>query len=181
METLPTFRYHPDPLRSGSVVASPNMCRCCNRARGYVYTGPTYAEADNLDDHICPWCIADGSAAKRFEAVFVDEEVFEDDLPAEVIAEVTERTPSYSGWQQEEWPTCCDDAAAFITPVGYKELHRDFAELEDLVIEFVETELDLEGSDADKFLKKLNLDVGPTAYIFRCLHCQDYLIHVDFE
>ena len=124
MEPLPTFRYHPDPIASGSIEESEVECLCCGRARGYIYTGPTYAEED-LDESLCPWCIADGSAAEKFEAQFVDEENFDDDIPDKVVEEVTERTPSYSGWQQEVWPTCCDDATAFITPVGFAEIRRD--------------------------------------------------------
>jgi len=38
---LPTFRYHPDPLASGSIAASDAACACCNQHRGFIYTGPT--------------------------------------------------------------------------------------------------------------------------------------------
>ncbi|WP_084910671.1 CbrC family protein [Burkholderia ubonensis] len=41
--TLPTFRYHPDPLGTGSVVESDARCVCCGVARGYRYAGPVYA------------------------------------------------------------------------------------------------------------------------------------------
>jgi uncharacterized protein CbrC (UPF0167 family) len=62
---LPTFKYHPDPIRSGSIIASENICRCCTRARGYIYAGPTYSEKDDLDAAICPWRIGDGSAHEK--------------------------------------------------------------------------------------------------------------------
>jgi len=58
---LPVFRYHPDPIASGSVVASAAECVCCGEARGFIYTGPAYCEAE-LEEALCPWCIADGSA-----------------------------------------------------------------------------------------------------------------------
>jgi hypothetical protein len=60
-EPLPDFPYHPDPLATGSIEESPADCVSCGRARGFVYTGSVYAveEAEPL----CPWCIADGSAA----------------------------------------------------------------------------------------------------------------------
>ena len=70
-DRLPTFRYHPEPLTSGSIVSSDLTCQCCGRARGYIYTGPVYAE-EELNEALCPWCIADGSAAGRFQANFVD-------------------------------------------------------------------------------------------------------------
>ena len=41
-------------------------------ARGYAYTAGFYAEEDV--DAICPWCIADGSAAARFDGSFTDED-----------------------------------------------------------------------------------------------------------
>jgi uncharacterized protein CbrC (UPF0167 family) len=69
MPTLPVFRYHPDPVASGSVHESREVCACCGVARGYVYAGPVYA-VDELDDKICPWCIADGKAHKKFDATF---------------------------------------------------------------------------------------------------------------
>src|ERR1017187_5056048 len=126
--TLPKFKYHPEPIDTGSVVKSEGECVCCKKSRGYIYTGPVYAE-DELDDCICPWCIADGSAHERLDAEFHDAEgipggKFFDapDVESSVIEEVCFRTPGFSGWQQEEWFTCCDDAAAFLGAIGYKEL-----------------------------------------------------------
>ena len=104
-DPLPTFRYHPDPLATGSVVASNATCRCCGQAPGLMYAGPVYANED-LDDELCPWCIADGSAAARFGAEFVDSAGVGgygdwDRVPPAVVVEVSQRTPSFSGWQQE--------------------------------------------------------------------------------
>src|SRR5262245_24485003 len=106
--SLPSFRYHPDPLGSGSIIASDHACLCCGRARGYVYRGPVYAETA-LDDRLCPWCIADGSAHRRFDAVFTDAEGIADGAPASAIKEVEQRTPGYAAWQSEQWPVCCGD------------------------------------------------------------------------
>jgi uncharacterized protein CbrC (UPF0167 family) len=89
---LPTFRYHRDPLTSGSVAASVKKCKCCKQARGFIYTGPVYAESD-LDEALCPWCIADGSAAEKFVATFVDSEAFPKDAPEAAVKEIIERTP----------------------------------------------------------------------------------------
>ncbi|MCF3998784.1 CbrC family protein, partial [Pseudomonas aeruginosa] len=40
---LPHFRYHPEPLASGSIETSAATCQCCGKARGYVYTGSPYS------------------------------------------------------------------------------------------------------------------------------------------
>src|SRR5262245_65284907 len=71
-EGLPVFRYHPDPLKTGSIVASDATCRACNRSRGYVYAGPVYSKERGLENSLCPWCIADGTAHDRFTAEFTD-------------------------------------------------------------------------------------------------------------
>jgi uncharacterized protein CbrC (UPF0167 family) len=127
--TLPTFRYHPDPLASGSVVVSDKKCRCCGKARGYIYTGPVYAEGE-LEDMICPWCIADGSANKKFDATFFDAEAVDDEVPDAAMDEICERTPGYIAWQQGHWPACCGDAVQFIGPAGNAEVelgaHREW-------------------------------------------------------
>ena len=125
---IPEFRYHPDPLKTGSVAASDAACRCCEQARGYIYCGPVYAEEElEKRGEICPWCIADGSAAARFDTVFVDPEGIGDcgrweAVSPTVAAEVSERTPGFSGWQQERWWTHCGDAAEFLGPAGRAEL-----------------------------------------------------------
>ncbi|WP_326647355.1 CbrC family protein [Streptomyces sp. NBC_01750] len=46
--SLPFFRYHPDPLASGSIRASTEVCACCNRSTGWIYTATFYtAQATN--------------------------------------------------------------------------------------------------------------------------------------
>src|SRR4051812_46822794 len=130
-ETLPTFVYHPDPLATGSVVPSSDACECCGRARGYEYTGPSYATIELAA--ICPWCIADGSVHAKFGAEFTDRESIgnwraQGPVPAEVVDIIATRTPGFSGWQQERWWVCCNDGAAFLGSAGQKELQAHGAE-----------------------------------------------------
>src|SRR5437764_13484906 len=112
-QQLPDFPYHPDPLATGFVEASEATCPSCDRARGFIYTGPVYA-ADELSESICPWCIADGSATARFEAMFTDDQPVPEDVPADVVELVTTRTPGFRGWQQEHWLDHCADRAAVL-------------------------------------------------------------------
>src|SRR5215475_2947697 len=70
-DRLPQFRYHPDPVSTGSVVAEPVECVCCGERRSHVYAGPVYA-VDELVRELCPWCIASGRAATMFDAQFTD-------------------------------------------------------------------------------------------------------------
>jgi uncharacterized protein CbrC (UPF0167 family) len=168
---LPVFRYHPDPLATGAVQASATVCACCGLARGYVYAGPIYGPMD-YDDRLCPWCLADGSAHVRlgvefFDPVGVGGYGAWQAVPESVVAEITQRTPSFSGWQQEQWFTHCGDAAAYLGRVGQAELmaHGPAAGAA------LRHSDDLEGHDWLTFLEALDKDGSPTGYLFRCLRC----------
>lgn len=68
---LPRFRYHPNPIATGAVVPTEEVCECCGKARGYKYNSVVYAEKEV--ECVCPWCIADGSAAQKLDGMFLDE------------------------------------------------------------------------------------------------------------
>ncbi|MGH3347144.1 MAG: CbrC family protein [Nocardioides sp.] len=110
-ELLPSFRYHPEPLRTGSLVMSTAACEQCGQARGYAYAGPTYSVAEV--ETVCPWCIADGSAARYFDAEFTTVDGAPAGISDDVVDEILHRTPGFAGWQQETWLFHCADAAEF--------------------------------------------------------------------
>jgi uncharacterized protein len=168
-EPLPAFKYHPDPVATGSIKADADApCLSCNRIRGYIYEGPAYSEKYHYLTHsLCPWCIADGSAAKKFGAEFADAGTL-DDVDDSVMEEIAYRTPGFEAWQDAQWLTCCDDAAAYLGAAGAAELKGKFA----AAIPAVEQDWDGDWRDLSK-------DGQPTAYIFRCLHCKQYLAYVD--
>ncbi|MEO6003500.1 MAG: CbrC family protein [Opitutus sp.] len=168
---LPIFKYHPDPIATKCVEASTTQCLCCEQARGFIYTGPVFAE-EELNESICPWCIADGSAHEKFEAEFTDfAGVGSDDdrmpLPDRIIEEVSWRTPGFSGWQQEKWLACCGDASAFLGRAGADELTSKWPE----AIPALMKEAGLTAKQWERYFKRLDAEESPTAYVFRCLHC----------
>lgn len=168
---LPEFRYHPDPLATGAIKSSDARCVACGQARGYIYVGPVYAERD-LDEQLCPWCIAGGRAHEQCGAEFVDADGIGgygtwEAVPSTVVHELVERTPCFSGWQQERWFTCCGDAAAFIGRTGKAELQATGQG----ALEGIRLEAGYEGRDWEEYLDALDADGSPTAYLFRCLHC----------
>lgn len=176
---LPVFRYHPDPILSGSVRAGPEKCRCCGQARGAIYTGPVYAEED-LEEALCPWCIDDGSAHRKFEAEFTDVESLPDSISAETIELVTQRTPGFSAWQGIDWPVCCDDLMAFREPVGIEQIRtRAYYTLEGQLMHVIVHEMGISGGAATRLLQSLHRDRGPTAYAFKCLKCDTLLARID--
>jgi uncharacterized protein len=169
--SLPVFRYHPDPIASGSIIASDVKCLGCNEHRGFAYTGAVYSVHD-LDDALCPWCIFDGTAHNFFEAEFVDPKAVGDygrwdAVPHSVIEEVCFRTPSFNGWQEERWYTHCGDAAEFVGPVGVAELRSLNSELYRSIAE----ESGFSGDELAQYMESLDKDAGPTAYAFRCRIC----------
>ena len=170
MEPLPTFRYHPDPIATGSVIESPVTCRACQRARGYIYNGPVYSK-EALHASLCPWCVADGTAHERFRVEFTDADGIGGglwpDAPEAVIDEVAHRTPGFDGWQQERWAVCCNDAAAFIGVAGQEEIVTRFP---DAIADLRRESEELDG-DWESWFASLDAAGSPTAYLFRCLHC----------
>jgi uncharacterized protein len=176
---LPVFRYHPDPIASGSICISDARCACCGETRGFVYSGPAYCEAD-LEEALCPWCIADGSAHAKFDASFADPAGFADNMPRETVEEIAYRTPGFSSWQQERWLTCCADAGAFWEPIGYTELRERYPRLEGSLMMHIVHELGISGAAATRFLHALHRDNGPTAYVFGCRHCDAQMVYIDY-
>ncbi len=180
--SLPKFKYHPEPLKTGLIEKSENECECCEKERGYIYTGPVYAE-EELVDAVCPWCISDGSAHEKFNASFTDEcgiggGGLWDEVPESVIEEVAQRTPGFSGWQQEQWWTHCGDAAAFVGRVGRDELQKLGPDAIEAIRDATALE---EGPEWDQFLAALNADGSPSAYLFQCLHCAKYGGYTDCD
>lgn len=176
---LPVFRYHPDPIASGSIVVSDKACACCGKARGFVYTASVYCEAELDDEALCPWCIADGSAHEKFDASFTDFSGLPDNLPPDIAEEIAFRTPGFSTWQSERWLGCCGDAAAFLEPVGTEELRARHPKLDGVLMGFIVYDLQISGRAAVNLLENLHRDRGPTAYVFSCRHCDNQPAYID--
>jgi uncharacterized protein len=176
-EPLPSFRFHPEPLATGSVEASDVTCLSCGLARGYAYVGPAYA-VEELVGELCPWCVADGSAARQFDAQFTDVGWgVPPDLADEEIDELAHRTPGFSGWQQEHWLFHCGSGAAFLGRVGYHDLEAVPDALDMLLHEH-----DAYGwtaEEATTYVRNLDANGDATAYLFRCLACGTQLAYSD--
>lgn len=164
---LPAFRYHPDPVRTGSLSESPDECEQCGRARGVVYSGPIYT-ADEIET-LCPWCIADGSAARDLDAQFTTVDGAPPDVPESVLDEVLHRTPGFAGWQQERWLFHCADAAEYLGRVGHPEIADRPSVLSSLAADGWPPE----------HLQYMRSDGDLTGYLFRCRHCGTELAYAD--
>lgn len=169
---LPQFKYNPNIylLNDGYLNQEKiNTCKCCGR-QTKAWTEWMYSREDI--DCICVNCIADGTAAHKFDGDFVDcaEHVSDPSKKDELM----HRTPGYSSWQGEHWLVCCDDYCAFLGQVGCAEL--DELKISDSVIQEC---AELVGFDIDrKDIQKTGSLIG---YLFQCLHCGQYRLWVDCD
>jgi hypothetical protein len=104
---LPVFRYHADPVETGSIEHKETKCPVCKQKREYVDVGPFFAIEDV--EGICPWCIANGSAAKKYDGEFQDSASIESPVEDKFMDELVHRTPGYMAWQQEQWLIHCEE------------------------------------------------------------------------
>jgi hypothetical protein len=115
---LPKFPYHRDPFASGSLIESPLPCECCGQARGVIYSGNIYTSKQV--ESVCPWCIADGSVAEKFNAQFFDADFCDDDLnylelPPEQHLAVFGKTIGFATFNPIGWWVHCGEPAEYIT------------------------------------------------------------------
>ncbi len=175
MEQLPQFRYHPDPLRTGMIRQSEQQCAVCEQSRGYIYTGSVYSI--KAIEHVCPWCIASGEAARKFNATFAEGFYSpHDKIPAAIINEVMERTPGYESWQGDVWLSHCDDACEFHGDADREDLKRIDPE-ERARLEY-ENPWMAEGWN--EIVQSYQPGGQPAFYKFICKHCGVVLFHTDY-
>ena len=174
---FPKFRYHPDPIGTGAFKKAdkPQICECCGQKTGYVYESPFYSTEDV--ECLCPWCIADGSAAKKFDGEFQDAYSCEEIDDVSKLDELIHRTPGYCGWQQEVWLAHCNDYCAFVGYVGMAELEKMGLsdKLEDI---YRKDEAMFDIGDIRECMTNGGSMQG---YLFRCLHCGKYQLYADCD
>ena len=171
LKKLPFFKYHPNPFETETFerVEKPLICECCEKPTNVVYSR-MYAVKDI--NCLCPVCISNGSAAKKFDGQFIQDADLIDDI--EKTKELFERTPGYYSWQGEYWLSCCNDYCEYLGNVGTSELEE--MGIADEV--FTEYEKRGEYSEVRDYLTSDGSVVG---YLFRCLHCKKYHLYVDAD
>ena len=170
---IPYFRFHPDPLSTGVIEERSTRCPVCDLERPLVYVGPFYS-VEELEG-ICPWCIADGTAAARHDGTFQDDFGLSD-IDAASLDELIHRTPGYSSWQQEVWRTHCGQPCAYLGRTGTRRIRELGVELEaDLIEEGIADELDSLYEEAPTGPNLMDVEL----HLFRCLHCGRHRLAVN--
>ena len=174
---LPKFRYHPDPIGTEAFKKAnePQVCECCGKETEYYYRDPFFS----IDDVkcLCPWCIADGSAANKFDGAFQDEYSCDEIDDDSKLDELIHRTPGYCGWQQEYWLAHCGDYCAFVGYVGMKEL-EDIGIADKLESIYRK---DAAMFDIQDIRECMTNNGSMQGYLFKCLHCGKYQLYADCD
>ena len=162
---LPTFRFHPDPLETGAIVRQAGHCVCCNQDVESIYIGPTISIHD-LEEKLCPWCIADGQANEKFDVEFSDRQPLEDaGVPPEIIEEIACRTPGFICWQQPAWEVHEGRPCAFVGDASSKALAEMTPEERHAFMESARLDRDA----FDELMGIYRPNSNPGIYHFRCL------------
>lgn len=180
---LPQFKYSPNAYQLDLFEEVEGVCSICNEQRNIRYTGSFYSVDD--PDYICPWCIKNGKAADQYKGEFNDyagiEGVSPDPsenntsvLSEELLLEISQRTPSYTSWQQEVWLTHCNEPCAFL---GYADSERIQPILEDLK-EDIEVNI---GYPPEFILEHLTTSGSLVGYLFQCVKCGQHRLHADCD
>lgn len=175
--SFPTFTYFADPIGSRVCETSDSRCSCCDQLRGWEYLG-SMDLPNNLDppDSVCPWCIADGTAADRFGICFHDESCLIDkSLPSTVVEEIVFRTPAYSSWQEPRWLCHCQDACIYCGDLSIEEAASpDWTAICALLNEPFHRAL-----VAWERIARNYRVAAPSVFKFVCRHCKKVFYQVD--
>jgi len=171
LKQFPIFKYHTDPVKTGVIVNNETVCPVCNGNTSYTYQGPFYS-VDEVED-ICPWCISDGSAARKFNGEFQDSASVDEGYTEEQLDELVHRTPGYCGWQQEYWLRHCHDFCAFIGYVGWNEIEHIVDELSDDILN--------QGYAIEEMKTNLRINGSVQGYLFKCISCGVHKLYIDCD
>jgi uncharacterized protein CbrC (UPF0167 family) len=176
-ELPPEFFYYPDAVADGRIERSGDPCTACGRRRGWISTALLYTASTPDDPVFCPWCIADGTAVRRFGGTFNE---IDDPIDPDVAAAVTERTPSFEAWQDWSWPTHCGRPAIYRGQPTGSQLRANpeaLAAFLDLLAE------EVDWSHDEAFMAQFMDGLGGSqaAYRFECPACSQQLMRWDCD
>ena len=180
---LPNFKYSPNAFELDLFEKTEGFCSICEQKRNLKYKSSFYCK--EKPDYICPWCISDGEAAVKYNGTFnyyygiegvnYDEEspsTIETTINKDLLFEITNKTPSYTSWQQEVWLTHCNEPCAFI---GYADKETIKPYLEEL-----KEDIELDEMYGEEIITNyLTKNGGLVGYLFQCTKCGNHRLHVD--
>lgn len=179
---LPHFKYHPNVYELDLFEEEQGECSICLQGRSLRYEGPFYSIED--PEYICPWCIADGSAAEKYNGEFNDycgiEGVSpnpndpEPTIQSELLDEICLKTPGYHSWQQGEWQSHCNEPCVFLGYADTDSIQPFYDEIKEELIE--------SGQNYSlEMLNNISKDGHVVGYLFQCAQCGKHKLHIDCD
>lgn len=173
-EPLPTFALFRDPVREKSFEVSTDVCEVCGRARGWRYVCNIYGEGDG-EQCICPWCIADGSAAATFDCIFNVGDVYPLSAPQLTPEDrelVERRTPGFGTWQDHGWMMCCGRASVYVGEAEGAELTGRWASVVPMALKEWRFAESYSAAEKDELIAGIYKGGSPCVYVFECQVCR---------
>jgi len=191
------FRYFADPHHFGLYSKEPQTCGLCGEERP-VYEGPYYGIEEV--EFVCEECLVGGKLAEHDLTTNEGElrtlvEQLTERLPGESPEQITEmarqrkaeleqRTPHLSTWQDFFWPAHCGDYCQYLKVVGKKDLLQLAPDSDGkrFLAKHVEHDVDglWEHMRADSPYNA-DLNYSPEFFLFRCLECGEYVLYWDCD
>ncbi len=175
----PQFKYHPNAYKLDIFIKEDGICSVCKQQRNLKYNCSFYSI--DKPDYICPWCIENGEAAKTYDGQFNDYCGIEgvspnpNDPPSTVDAKllnaICTQTPSYLSWQQQVWLVHCNQPCQFIDYANSEILEPIWDE----IIEDIKNS----GYPIGSVKNYLSKDGEFVGYLFQCINCHQYRLHID--
>lgn len=192
IESVPTFKYLADSKRLFKENTDGLECVCCGKISKYVYYGP-FMYTKNLDllpldfkedTILCPYCIQNGAAAKTFAGNFTWSGNIQRGASKEGRREVSHRTPSFYPLQEIRWLSCCGEPCKYVGQMGdlidlwnYNSVDIE-KDIDSGIIEAIRKNDVTKNMTIEEVIETVRCD-GIGVYIFQCLHCGKYKVHVD--
>lgn len=178
-EPIPKFKYHLYPLDTFGLEQdrNPVVCECCNRETRVYYNSPYYPENTDLE-YLCPHCIADGSASKKFRVTFQDLALCDGLEDKEKLEELCTRTPGYISPRQAYWLAHCNDFCTLLADISNWDQLKAYGLEAEVETDWVANR-EIRVKDVRNIKKHLTLNGKYNGYLFRCLHCGKHRLYVD--
>jgi uncharacterized protein CbrC (UPF0167 family) len=176
---LPKFKYNLDP----GIIKSKKKCPVCGKATGYDCLVSPVGDCDEEDiQGVCPWCVFDGSAAKKYNAEFNETDAKPDEATATAIDEIKRRTPTvFTPQGNFVWETHCGDFYVYLKQVVWDDIVKMG------IVEEIEEDLKADGCGFLQFQTlteiKEQLCKGSSleGWLFRCSKCGKYHLYLDVD
>lgn len=173
---LPKFIYYPDPIKNGSIAASDEICECCSQSRGYISDLGMYCR-ENVEK-ICPWCIASGAAAEKFDGTFNELDwnyLKSHKVLNSVQDEITKRTPGFGSIQEQWWAFHCNDGCEF----HGRATSGDFREISEQEAERICKDSFFTPEIIEEIKQNENTSDETIFFKFVCRHCGEVIFNMD--